>query len=67
MVNLVTPVAQTIETAKSEIEHKRNENGNESMHTSAVGGQQQRKKYNQRTSGPVNAHMIPGTWSWYLF
>ena len=48
VVNLVTPVAQAIEIAKSEIERKLNENGNESLHTSAVGGQQQRKKYQNK-------------------
>ena len=48
VVNLVTPVAQAIEIAKSEIERKRNENGNDSMHTSVVGDQQQRKKYRKK-------------------
>ena len=24
-------------------------------------------KLNQRTSGPVNAHLTPDTWSWYIF
>ena len=40
VVNLVTPVAQAIEIAKSEIERKLKENGSDSMYTSAVGGQQ---------------------------
>ena len=47
LVNLVTPVAQAIEIAKSEIERKR-KNDNDSMHTSVVGGQQQRKNYQNK-------------------
>ena len=42
VVKQITPVAQAIEIAKSEIERKRKENDNDSMHTSVVGGQQQR-------------------------
>ena len=42
---------QAIEIAKSEIERKRKDNGNDSMHTSVVGGQQHCKKY--RNKPPV--------------
>ena len=48
VVNLVTPLAQAIEKAKSEIELKRKENGSDSMPMSAVCGQQQRKKYHNK-------------------
>ena len=48
VVKQVTPVAQAIEIAKSEIERKQKENDNDSMHTNVVGGQQQRKKYQNK-------------------
>ena len=48
VVKQVTPVAQAIEIAKSEIERERKVNDNDSMYTSVVGGQQQGKKYQNK-------------------